>query len=226
VAAAGPAEGENAVYLLPVEPGDRRTILTAAIATTRFARPVVSPSGQSVAYVGCAAAGLSCELWLQPLTPDFQRHGEPRRLMPVQGAVTGITWMPDERSLALGITESQGALSHLWRVPVAGGEPARLDWAGSFVQSPAASPSGRLAISTVASTAVDIWEFDLSTPGTPPRSHRVSSTLADVDPHFSPDGSKFAFGSARSGQGQEIWIAARNAALVIRRPASRVRLAG
>ena len=85
------------------------------------------------------------------------------------------------------------------RVPVGGGEPVRLDWAGSSVFEPTLSATGRFAFTSDASTVVDIWRFDLSAPGAPARPHPLSSTMTDVDPDFSPDGSRVLF-SQRLGE--------------------------
>lgn len=206
VDALGPADGENGLFLVPVESGDRRPIVTAPIATVRYAAPAVSPSGSDVAYVGCTPGG-GCDVWLQPLGASYTRRGDPRRLTEFSGQVTGLTWMPDGRSLVAGITTSQGSLLYLWRVPISGTAPTRLDWAGSSVFSPSVSQSGRRLAAARDISSADIWQFDLSSPGTPGAIHPISSTLADVDPELSPDGTKIVFASTRSGQEQEIWIA-------------------
>jgi Tol biopolymer transport system component len=41
----------------------------------------------------------------------------------------------------------------------------------------------------------------------PPLKSAISSTLQDIDPQFSPDGRRIAFGSDRSGKGNDIWVA-------------------
>ena len=186
VAGAGPGDDENGLFVIPIEAGERRTIVAAPVASVRFGRAVMSPSGSDIAYLSCLPRSLACDVWLQPLTRDFQRQGDARQLTNFQSLIRGIAWTPDERSLVVGVTPNQSPFGYLWRVPIAGGAPLRLDWAGSAVHSPTVSPSGRLAVTTNDSSTLDIWRFDLSASGAPPRQHPVSSTLPDSRSQFFP----------------------------------------
>jgi eukaryotic-like serine/threonine-protein kinase len=200
-------DGENGLFLIGVESGERRAIATAPLSTVRYVAGYVSPAGETIAYVGCEVAGMTaCDLWTQPLGEDLSAQGAPRQVTSFRGSVNGVAWMPDGRSILVSASTTQYAFSHLWQVPVAGAAPERLDWVGAHVLHASVSKTGRL-VATRDLTTLDIWRFDLSSPGTPPSIHPVSSTLPDVDPEFSPDGSRIAFSSARSGQDQEIWIA-------------------
>ena len=205
VAGVGQSDDKTEVLLLPVESGQRRTVVVGSAASMRFGTPVMSRSGAALAYSSCAPNSQVCQIWLQPLASDFSPQGDPRRLTNLQGAISGMAWTPDDQALIVSLTMSQGAFAYLWRVPAGGGEPMRLDWTGSSVREPTLSRTGRLAFSS-SNTLIDIWRFDLSAPGAPGRPHPASSTMSDVDPDFSPDGSRIAFGSARSGQDQEIWV--------------------
>ena len=201
-------DGENGLFLIGVESGQQRAIVTAPLATVRYGGAVVSPSGDAIAYVGCDVAGTAgCDIWLQPLGADLSAQGEARHLTEFHGAFTGLSWMPDGRSLVATVSISQPAFAYLWRVPLSGEKPTRLDWAGAQIYKPTVSTTGRRLVVVRDLSDLDIWRFDLSTPGTPPSLHPASSTLADGDPEFSPDGTQIAFASARSGRDQEIFIA-------------------
>jgi Tol biopolymer transport system component/tRNA A-37 threonylcarbamoyl transferase component Bud32 len=206
VADAGLADGENGIFLIPVESGDRRSIVTSPIATQRYAIPVVAPSGRHLAFAGCQRQAPACDLWVQPLGADFTRDGDPKKLTNFAGAFSGLAWAPDGRSVMAGVTTSQGSLSYLWRVPISGGEPVRLDWAGPSAYSPSISQASRRLVVERDSSTVDIWRFEETSSSWTSGTHALSSTFPDVDPEFSPDGSRIAFASARSGQDQEIWI--------------------
>jgi Tol biopolymer transport system component len=113
--------------------------------------------------------------------------------------------MPDAKSLVVGVTLTQNVIAHLWRVPIAGGEPERLESVGSQVFQPSVSTAGhRLVAARREGTYFDIWRFDAS--GTRQEDF-LSSTMSDVDPSFSPDGTRVAYATARSGRDQEIWTA-------------------
>ena len=191
------------MFLIPVESGGRRALLTAPTATARYATARVSPSGNHLAYLSCPR-GARCDVWVQPLGANYTPDGPPRQLTAFRGNITGLSWMPDSRALVVGVATTQRALSYLWRVPMSGAAPERLDWLGSSLFGP--SVSGQLLATERNVSTTDIWRFDLISSG-PPSEHPVSSTLPDIDPEFSPDGTRIAFASVRSGQEQEIWVA-------------------
>jgi Tol biopolymer transport system component len=68
--------------------------------------------------------------------------------------------------------------------------------------SPAIAPTGDRLAFLYNVLDYDIYSFE---PGQPERAV-ASSTLADLDPSFGPDG-RFTFESCRSGEEKEIWIA-------------------
>ena len=161
-------DGENGLFLIGVESGERRTIVTAPLATVRYGGATVSPAGDAIAYVGCSVAGTAgCDLWLQPLGADLSPQGAARRLTDLHGTITGAEldagWsLPGRRRV------DQPARV---RVSLAGPnlrrKPTRLDWAGSPVLEPTVSTIGRRLVATRDLSDLDIWRFDLSTPGMP-----------------------------------------------------------
>ena len=135
------------------------------------------------------------------LTPDLTSKGPPRRLTEQNSRATGIAWTPDGRSLIYGI----GAIarSYLWRVPLVGGQPERLELAGDHAQFPAVSSQGGKLAYTRLGLDYDIWK--LGSNGRP--EDFLSSTLDDRNAQFSPDGKKIAFESRRLGKDTQLWMA-------------------
>ena len=143
----------------------------------------------------------SCDLHVIELTPELTSKGPPRRLTEQNSRATGIAWTPDGRSLIYGI----GAIarSYLWRVPLVGGQPERLELAGDHAQFPAVSSQGGKLAYTRLGFDYDIWKFGSN--GRP--EDFLSSTLDDRNAQFSPDGKKIAFESRRLGMDAQLWVA-------------------
>jgi Tol biopolymer transport system component len=135
------------------------------------------------------------------LTPELTSKGPPRRLAEQNSRAGGIAWTPDGRSLVYGI----GAIarSYVWRVPLVGGQPERLELAGDHALSPAVSSQGGKLAYTRVGFDYDIWKFGSN--GQP--EDFLSSTLDDRNPQFSPDGKKVAFESRRLGMDSQLWLA-------------------
>ena len=77
----------------------------------------VSPTGDAIANVGCSVAGTAgCDSWIEPLGADLSPQGEARRLTEVHGAITGLSWMPDGRSLVATVLDQPASV----RVSLAG----------------------------------------------------------------------------------------------------------
>jgi len=194
----GPS-GAAGVFLVPLDGSEPRRV-TSAIRPGNDDDPALSPDGRSLAYDGCART-FSCDVYLQDLNPDYSPRGLPRRITRQQLSINGIAWAGD--SLVYSASPSWGTLFHLWRLGLHGeNPPERLDLAGLLASSPSVAPTaGRLAFSRVRRN-LDIWRFRPSSPPTP----LIASSLDDLSPQFSPDGSKIVFTSARSGETFDIWI--------------------
>jgi Tol biopolymer transport system component/tRNA A-37 threonylcarbamoyl transferase component Bud32 len=205
VAHAGPGPDENGLFLLSVASGQERALVVGP-AAARYRQPAVAPDGSAIAYSICRnGSQFNCDVWTHALGIDLAVRGDARQLTHFSASLTGITWMPDARSLVVGVSLTQGVLAHLWRVPIAGGEPERLESVGSQVFQPSVSTTGhRLVAVRREGTYFDIWRFDASGA---PQEDFLSSTMSDVDPSFSPDGTQVAYATARSGRDQEIWKA-------------------
>jgi len=130
-------------------------------------------------------------------------NGGPEHLLTasfIRDFIDGLEWTEDDREIIFGGT-------HLRRISATVGEPSIANIA--YVPGPAAFPAlrdHRLAY-VQATTNANIWKLnlrDLTHPGGEP-AKLISSTQQQAAASFSPDGSRIAFQSDRSGD-WEIWV--------------------
>ena len=203
--ARSPHPDDEAIHLIPLDGGQPRR-LTQPRASGFDAAPALSPDGRQLAFASCLGIPSLpvCEVRVLELEPDLTPRAPPRTLAQPVWPASGLTWTRDSASVIYHVTQAQD-LSYLWRVDAAGRRPPeRIEVAGPRALSPAVSPSGdRLAFSR-GQGDVDICRF---TPGRDPEVV-LGSTFHDSYADFSPDGSRIDFGSARSAERMEIWLAA------------------
>ena len=199
-----------AIHLYSFEDGKRRQ-LTRPPANLGDIHPVVSPDSRYLAFVRLRLGPLTTgggNVYLHKLE-QLQATGEPAPLTFSNNAAA-FDWMPDSRSV---IYDGGHVEPGLWRVGVAGGAPELV-----LPHIRAARPSvARSGIDTVYQTTLiepSIWE--LPTPSSPnrqpsgdPTYRAIASTFPDQDMRFSPDGTRVAFSSRRSGH-SEVWVSNRD----------------
>lgn len=194
----------SGAYLIPVLAGEPRALLRSA-APERIQSPALSPDGRSLAYAACREPIFPSDCGVQTIAvdADLAVHGEPRRLTrkPVW-RVYGMAWGRDSQFLVYAADD--GATTSLWRVGVDGKlPPERIELAGYNAIGPRITRSGDLAFSR------RIWDQDVYRLERGRAAEAVGrSAVFDGSPQFSPDGSRFAFCSARSSDVLEVWTAA------------------
>jgi Tol biopolymer transport system component len=171
----------------------------------------VSPDGSTLAFIRYEKVGIA-DLFVVPMG-----GGEPRRLSNWNATIYGLSWTPDGRDIVYAVDEPTA--SRLWRnhamsdmlsrglpiadIPMAARYPS--------ISRPIAGRPARLAFQTIAND-VDLQLIDLEahpvndTLGSQPFSN---STRIEGSARFSPDGSRIAFASLRSGT-PEVWVAKRD----------------
>ena len=188
--------GPPEVAVIDATTGEKQTLAPAPANSVEVRSPVFSPDGRSVAFDVLHGAGLGDTYLLA--------DGEVRRLTSMGGEPEGLAWTSDGDQILCARISSEGRRA-MWRVPAAGGVPSPLEL-GDNPSQPALWPAGsRLAFSK-RSTSYGIVRIDArGRLNPPPVSPFIASTRFDATPHYSPDGSRIAFASSRSG-GVQIWI--------------------
>jgi Tol biopolymer transport system component/DNA-binding winged helix-turn-helix (wHTH) protein len=204
----------SAIYLYSFENGERRQ-LTHPPANTIDIHPIVSPNGRYLAFVrgNATAAGpmgsrlRGGNIFLQKLE-QLHVSGEPTQLTFGPDVVQAFDWAPDSRSII-----HDGGQPGLWRVAVPSGAPEPV-LPNIRASRPSVARSGAGVVYQHMLSESHIWE--LPTPSSPSRQPSgdatfrvVASTSTDTDMQFSPDGTRIAFGSLRSGHG-ELWVSNRD----------------
>jgi Tol biopolymer transport system component len=173
--------------------------------------PAVSPDGRTIAFARYSQ-DTSANVHVVPLA-----GGEPRPLTADKASIFGLAWATDHE---LVFSSDRGGTSRLWRVgvtPPSRPSAALLDNTGEDARFPSISRSpsrARLAYQRFVQN-LDIRRAELTGEGTPRHavgfSHPfLASTRSEDHPRYSPDGTRIAFVSGRSGT-QEIWVSASDA---------------
>jgi Tol biopolymer transport system component len=198
------ADKPYALFMVSLENGEKRRLTSPPAGTFGDRYGSISPDGRTILFVRIPTSGLanSGDIYALSLTTDFAVKGEPRRLTFDNAGVGGLAWTADSREIVF--SSGIGGSASLWRMPVSGPEkPTRLT-VGENATSLAISPrSNRLVYEQTIPVDVNIWRLDLFNPVAPPTPF-ITSTRTDESAHYSPDGKRIVFRSARSGP-DEIW---------------------
>jgi Tol biopolymer transport system component len=202
----GTAAEPFAIFAVSVETGERRRLTSPLAPWLGDFAAVFSPEGSTIAF-SRSTVYLVSEIYVLPVSTDLHARGEPRRLTTDDKWSISPAWTPAGDA----VVYSRGNLG-LFRVGVSGrSAPQRLAFIGESGSTPALSRRGdRLAYARRTSDS-DMYSLALTQSGeSAARPVRlVSATSSEVFMDYSPDGSRIAFASDRSGTG-EIWISERD----------------
>ncbi len=189
-----------ALVLVSVQTGEKRRLRSAPSAVNADMSPAVSPDGRSIV---CLQAG---ELYLIALSPDLAVSSA-RRLTTSDVGAEEPAWLANGTELVVS------ARRRLWRLNVSKPHDlTELPLVGEDAFMPVltrGAPGAPDRLVYVRGTVdPNIWRVTTERPGAPVSAPTliVSSTVLDANPQFSPDGSRIAFQSNRSGS-REIWVA-------------------
>jgi Tol biopolymer transport system component len=130
--------------------------------------------------------------------------GRPARLNFEVSQIGGIAWEQDGRNLI--VSSNRRGSPELWRIPIEpSAEPARLNVGGDDPSDVAVSPTDRHLAYTHFFNDWNIWRAGLTGAHPKQAASFIASTRNDSRPAYSPDGTRIAFESGRSGS-EEIWI--------------------
>ena len=199
---AAQAPPNNGIYLIPVQGGEPRASLRPSAPET-VQIPSFSPDGRFLACASCQGPG-KCYVQIVEVDAAFAAHGAPRRLTRHPAfRIEGIAWSRDGQFVVYGAHKGPQNFS-LWRAGVDGKRPEeRIEIAGLNATAPTITPSGDLVFSRFIDD-IDVYRLGPALAARPV----APSSAFDGNPQFSPDGLRFAFCSARSGDALEVWTAA------------------
>jgi Tol biopolymer transport system component len=183
------------IVLIPVNGGEKRDVTLPPDGSIGDMSPAFSPDGKWLAFLRGLSSGVS-EVYVAPI-----EGGVAQRLTFDKRPVAALAWTPDGRSIVFA-SERRGN-SALWRVPRSGGTPERISMVADNTTDPAFSRAGWKLAYTQFFRDANIWRVDPAGREKPVKV--ISSTQYDSSPQYSPDGSRVAFRSTRSGA-NEIWV--------------------
>jgi eukaryotic-like serine/threonine-protein kinase len=160
--------------------------------------PSISPDGKWLAFLRMTGYEVS-DLYVVSM-----KDGKLNRLTDEVQWIKGCAWTPDSREIVYASSRTGGTT--LWRISRGGGEPRPVTGTGLNSYQPAIS----LAQSRLAYVEVifqqDIWRVKLSGPEQERVDTRlITSSRAQMNQDYSPDGKKIVFPSNREGT-WELWV--------------------
>ena len=191
VASSGPGQTVGLVRLHPAS-GEREVVTRPPVGYDGDGRPRPSPDGTRLAFVRQRTDGVS-----DVYVVESSGGRSPRRVTFDDRRVSGLAWEPD--GSALVFSSNRGGNSQLWRVATSGRVPRPVPITGRNA-SRLALGDGLLVYEEYFGDS-DVWVFDPVTGRHEPWSGSGRSEWA---PTLSPDGSRVAFLSDRSGSA-EVW---------------------
>jgi Tol biopolymer transport system component len=194
------ARDARGIVLVPVDGGEPRRVSTRQ-APAFDVHPSFSPDGRLLAYASCTS-GYFCDVFVQQLDSGYAPREAPRRITQQGFLLSGLAWSRDGESLVYGGSWSWGLSPRLWRVGSRGDrQPERIDLAGFQASDPSVAPAGDRLVFGRSTSNFDVWRYQVG--GVP--EPFLKSSVGDYSAHFSPDGSRIAFSSDRSGDVIEMW---------------------
>jgi Tol biopolymer transport system component len=214
-------DGPFAVALLSLETLESRWLTEPSPNDLGDAFPSFSPDGQVVAFARIATGPDVADLYSVRVA-----GGEERQLTSGGLFVGDLDWAPDGKSI-LYWAGGSSRLGRMWQIGLEGGDPVPLSTSGdpftarlisnaegvssvsSAFRFSVARQGGQIAF-TRAAYDTDIWEMAIRSGEEPDIAPLISSTQSDESPQYSPDATRIAFTSLRSGS-PHIWICDRAA---------------
>jgi Tol biopolymer transport system component/DNA-binding winged helix-turn-helix (wHTH) protein len=184
------------LVLISTVTGEKR-FLTHAPVQSADGDARFSWDGKTIAFRRCLGSSMD-DIYAIPA-----QGGTARRLTSDIRRIRGLTWSSDGRSLIVASNRAT-ALTTLWRVFLDGQPPVELTTPVVHASAPVVARDFKRLAFVSEVNDVNIWKASL-TGDTVPKPV-VESTFLDSGPDISPDGSRIAFRSDRTGS-DEIWLA-------------------
>ena len=188
-----------AIALVSVESGEKKMLTVPDPKSIGDSWPLVSPDGQWLAFL--REENISTNDWFR-LPWGAPSSASPTRITNTHSDYrSGGTWTADSKELVISTTA--GLISRASLTGVA--TPVPITNLGSDIYSPSIARQGSRLAFQLSYADSNLWRADLQHPDLPPQ-RTIASSRRELQPDYSPDGSKVAFTSNRSGE-LEVWIA-------------------
>jgi Tol biopolymer transport system component len=128
---------------------------------------------------------------------------QPQQLTQDGAAKAGLAWTPSGREIVFA-SPREGAL-RLWRQKVLGGIPEAITSGEQPAVSPTIARHGHRLAFVSESHNFNLWQTDLRGSDPENSGRLIASSYSQEEPAYSPDGSRIAFASDRTGS-PEIWL--------------------
>ncbi len=197
--------GQFAVYLIDIETGERRR-LTAAGEFLGETTPRFSPDGKSLAFVRVFMEDVDGrqmgkqDLFIVPTT-----GGQPRQLTSDGVVINCLAWAPSGDYIYF-VPVRPPNQTIVRRIPADGGRQEIVSTGSKDISNIAISPDGKKMVYAEDTRHWKIWSV---LPDGQPGHKVLDSDFTEFFPQFSPDGSRIAFQTDRTGK-YEIWTMARD----------------
>ena len=204
--------GALGLSLLSITSGEKRRLTSPSAEWFGDFSPAFSPDGKKLAFIRAPAMSVS-EVYVISLDGNFAPVGGPERVTAQNCWIVNPVWIHNGQEIAFSCGQ-WGAGRRLFRLGLSkGNQPQLVGSLGEDVYFIAASQSGRQFAYSREEMDWDIWrrkigagQHSRASIGAPQAAERfLSSTRTDCNPQYSPDGTKIAFESSRSGT-SEIWV--------------------
>lgn len=167
--------------------------------------PAFSPDGKTLAFVrGIVESPLP--RIISPVIGDIHvvsvPSGTSRQVTFDQQEIPGLYWTPDGQDIVFSSNREAGTFS-LWRVSAAEGTIRSVLHSGDMIRNPTMPLQSNRLLYEQWKGDLNIWRVSRSDAGAAPQLF-IASTRFESTPEYSPDGSRIAFTSSRSGF-MEIW---------------------
>lgn len=203
------------LVVLQVETGEARIVTRAGPRSLGDAFPAYADDG-TLAFSRVSAEGdaLPSDIYLLP-----PGAAEPGRLTQEPALIGGVAWLPGAREIVYSAVRPSQSPA-LFRVSARGGPPTLIEGAlpSETVAESASAISHALRLSSARRTRqiayvrrsydTNIWRLPAPADSTSSPTRLIASTRTDEAPQYSPDGSRIAFASTRTGP-SEIWVCGR-----------------
>ena len=190
-------ESPFSIFLIDLQTGERRKITNPPNSSLGDTGPVFAPDSKTLSFTRTLGAGVA-DVFTTPVA-----GGEPTRVTRGSQITLGHTWTADGREIV--VSTVHGHESGVWRIPARGGEPRPIPSMRTTANFLSIARNGQRLAFSHWFVDTNIWRFRIGPDGSREAVKLIASTREERSPQYSPDGSKIAFRSDRSGS-NEIWV--------------------